>query len=89
MYRPLGGSGRVTKQMSYTVGFKLKKRKQSDLEEVRWSVLEVFGHPNNATYTPLKIDTKIFSTKVYGATYTPANTVTMMGKREGLRSMII
>ena len=45
----------MTKRMSYTVGFKLKI-KQSDLEEVHWPELEVLRHPNNATYTPLKID---------------------------------
>ena len=32
------------------------KKNQSDLEEVRCPELEVFRHPNNATYTPLKID---------------------------------
>ena len=42
----------MTKRMSNTVGFK-----QSDLEEVRWP-------EHNATYTPLKIEIKIFSTKV-------------------------
>ena len=40
------------------------KRKQSNLEEVRWLELEVFRHPNNVTYTPLNIEIKIFSTKV-------------------------
>ena len=40
------------------------KSKQSDLEEVHWPELEVFRHPNNATYTPLKIEIKIFSTRV-------------------------
>ena len=54
----------MTKRMSYTVGFKLKDRKQSDLEEVRRPELEVFRHPNNVTYTPLKIEIKIFSTKL-------------------------
>ena len=49
----------MTKRMSNTVGFK-----QSDLEEVRWPELELFRRPNNATYTPLKIEIKIFSTKV-------------------------
>ena len=32
--------------------------------EVRWPEFEVFRHPNNATYTPLKIEIKIFSTKI-------------------------
>ena len=53
----------MTKRMSYTVSLSLK-RKQSDLEEVRWPELEIFRHPNNATYTELKIEIKIFSTKV-------------------------
>ena len=52
----------MTKRMRYTVGFKLKS--QSDLEEVRWQELGVFRHPNIATYVPLKIEIKIFSTKV-------------------------
>ena len=38
--------------------------KQSNLEEVRWPELEVFRHPSDATYTPLKIEIKVFSTKV-------------------------
>ena len=54
----------MTKRMSYTICFKLKKSKQSDLEEIRWPELEVFRHPYNVTYTPLKIEIKIFSTKV-------------------------
>ena len=40
------------------------KSKQNDLEEVRWPELELFRHPNKVTYTPLKIEIKIFSTKV-------------------------
>ena len=40
----------MTKRMSYTVGFKLKE-KAENLEEVRWPELEIFRHPNNATYT--------------------------------------
>ena len=34
-------------------------KQHSDLEEVRWPELEVLRHPNNATYTPLKIEIKI------------------------------
>ena len=32
-------------------------------EEVHWPELEVFRRPNNTTYTPLKIEIKISSTK--------------------------
>ena len=53
----------MTKRMRYTVGFKLESKK-SDLEEVRWQELGVFRHPNIVTYVPLKIEIKIFSTKV-------------------------
>ena len=34
------------------------------MEEVRWPELEVFRHPNISTYTLLKNEIKIFSTKV-------------------------
>ena len=55
----------MTKQMSYAVVFFLSlKSKQNDQKEVRWPELEVFRHPNNAAYTPLKIEIKNFSTKV-------------------------
>ena len=40
------------------------KNKQSDLEEARWPELKIFRHPNNATYIPLKLEIKIFFTKV-------------------------
>ena len=40
------------------------KSKQSNLEEVCWPELEVFRHPNNATYTPLKMKSK-FSPQKY------------------------
>ena len=39
------------------------KSKQSDLEEVHWPEVKVFRRPNNTTYTPLKIEIKISSTK--------------------------